>query len=59
MPRILATTINMHENAGFFKLDGVVFGSDDFCADIGATRSNEGKEVLYARQRFVTCCKSD
>jgi citrate lyase subunit beta-like protein len=58
MPRILATTLNMHKNAGFFRLDAVVFGSDDFCANIGATRSNEGMETLFARQRFVTCCKA-
>ena len=24
----------------------------------GATRSNEGTETLFARQRFVTCCKA-
>uniref|UniRef100_A0A914Z2V9 Citramalyl-CoA lyase, mitochondrial n=1 Tax=Panagrolaimus superbus TaxID=310955 RepID=A0A914Z2V9_9BILA len=58
MPRILSTTLNMNKNAGFFKLDAVVFGSDDFCANIGATRSNEGTETLFARQRFVTCCKA-
>uniref|UniRef100_A0A7E4W307 Citramalyl-CoA lyase, mitochondrial n=1 Tax=Panagrellus redivivus TaxID=6233 RepID=A0A7E4W307_PANRE len=58
MPRLLATTLNLHKNAGFFKLDGVVFGSDDFCADLGMSRSNEGTETLYARQRFVTCCKA-
>ncbi|KJH50959.1 HpcH/HpaI aldolase/citrate lyase family protein, partial [Dictyocaulus viviparus] len=58
MPRILSSTLNLHKNSGFFKLDGVVFGSDDYCADIGATRSPESTEVLYARQRFVACCKA-
>ncbi|VDM63222.1 unnamed protein product [Angiostrongylus costaricensis] len=58
MPRILSSTLNLHKNSGFFKLDAVVFGSDDYCADIGATRSSEGKEVMYARQRFVACCKA-
>ncbi|PIO56248.1 HpcH/HpaI aldolase/citrate lyase family protein, partial [Teladorsagia circumcincta] len=34
MPRILSSTLNLHKNSGFFKLDAVVFGSDDYCADI-------------------------
>ncbi|CAJ0582006.1 unnamed protein product, partial [Mesorhabditis spiculigera] len=58
MPRIVSSMINLQRNSGFFKLDGVVFGSDDFCADIGATRTAEGLENLYARQRFVTVCKA-
>uniref|UniRef100_A0A7I4YXD7 Citramalyl-CoA lyase, mitochondrial n=1 Tax=Haemonchus contortus TaxID=6289 RepID=A0A7I4YXD7_HAECO len=52
MPGILSSTLNLHKKSGFFKLDAVVFGSDDYCADI------EGSEVLYARQRFVACCKA-
>nr|CDJ87404.1 HpcH HpaI aldolase domain containing protein [Haemonchus contortus] len=58
MPGILSSTLNLHKKSGFFKLDAVVFGSDDYCADIGATRTSEGSEVLYARQRFVACCKA-
>ncbi|KIH62141.1 HpcH/HpaI aldolase/citrate lyase family protein [Ancylostoma duodenale] len=58
MPRIVSSTLNLHKNSGFFKLDAVVFGSDDYCADIGATRTPESTEVLYARQRFVACCKA-
>ncbi|KAH7702231.1 Protein C01G10.7 [Aphelenchoides avenae] len=58
LPRILNTTLNMHNSSGFFKLDAAIFGSDDYCASIGATRSTEGSEVTYARQRFVACCKA-
>ncbi|CAJ0929374.1 unnamed protein product, partial [Mesorhabditis belari] len=58
MPRIVSSVINLHRNSGFFKLDAVVFGSDDFCADIGAIRTAEGLENIYARQRFVTVCKA-
>uniref|UniRef100_A0A0M3I1F5 Citramalyl-CoA lyase, mitochondrial n=2 Tax=Ascaris TaxID=6251 RepID=A0A0M3I1F5_ASCLU len=58
MPRILNAAVNLNKSAGFFKIDAVVFGSDDFCADIGATRTKEGSENIYARQRFVTCCKA-
>ncbi|GMR59833.1 hypothetical protein PMAYCL1PPCAC_30028, partial [Pristionchus mayeri] len=58
MPRIVSTALNLHKSTGFFKLDAVVFGSDDYCADIGATRTSEGLENLYARQRFVACCKA-
>jgi len=41
-----------------FILDGAVFGSDDFCADIGATRTTEASELMYARQHFVTVAKA-
>jgi len=34
--------------------DAVLFGAEDFAADVGATRTAEGTEVLYARQRVVT-----
>ncbi|QLK25692.1 CoA ester lyase [Natrinema zhouii] len=33
--------------------DALVFGAEDLAADIGATRSAEGLEVLYARERVV------
>uniref|UniRef100_H2M696 Citramalyl-CoA lyase, mitochondrial n=1 Tax=Oryzias latipes TaxID=8090 RepID=H2M696_ORYLA len=38
--------------------DGVVFGSDDFCASIGATRTRDAKELLYARQKVVVTTKA-
>ena len=33
--------------------DALVFGAEDLAADIGATRTDEGLEVLYARERVV------
>ena len=41
-----------------FKLDGFVFGSDDFCADISATRTRDASELMYARQKLITHCKA-
>ncbi|TKR57508.1 hypothetical protein L596_030762 [Steinernema carpocapsae] len=58
MPRIVNAAVNLHRSSGFFKLDAVVFGYDDYCADIGATRSLELSESVYARQRFVAVCKA-
>lgn len=34
--------------------DALLFGAEDLAADLGATRTAEGTEVLYARQRVVT-----
>ncbi|PSQ42856.1 CoA ester lyase [Halobacteriales archaeon SW_7_68_16] len=34
--------------------DAVIFGAEDFAADVGATRTDEGTEVLYARERIVS-----
>jgi len=39
--------------AGSEPVDGVVFGAEDLAADIGATRTREGREVSYARQHVV------
>lgn len=33
--------------------DALLFGAEDLAADIGATRTPEGTEVLFARQRVV------
>ena len=33
--------------------DALIFGAEDLAADIGATRTDEGTEVLYAREHVV------
>jgi len=42
----------------FFVPEAIVFGSDDFAADIGATRTKQSTELLYARQSVVTAAKA-
>ena len=34
-------------------VDALAFGAEDFSADVGATRTPEGTEVLYAREHVV------
>ena len=59
MRELLETALQLADNSdNSFALEGVVFGSDDFCADIGASRSKEATEVYFARQYFVTVVKS-
>ncbi|XP_069746607.1 citramalyl-CoA lyase, mitochondrial isoform X1 [Narcine bancroftii] len=41
-----------------FQLDGVIFGSDDFCASVGATRTEDAQELIYARQKVVVTAKA-
>jgi len=38
--------------------DALVFGAEDLAADIGATRTDEGTEVLYARERVVVAASA-
>jgi citrate lyase subunit beta-like protein len=38
--------------------EALVFGSDDFVADIGATRTTAATELLYARQKIVAVAKA-
>lgn len=47
--------INLAEIAGSDpRLEGIIFGAEDFAGDIGATRTPEGAEVFYARSAVVT-----
>lgn len=38
------------------RLEAVIFGAEDYAASIGARRTKEATEVLYARQAVVTAC---
>jgi citrate lyase beta subunit len=46
--------LNLKELAAHPRLDALIFGAEDFCASVGATRTPEALEVLYARSALVT-----
>jgi citrate lyase beta subunit len=48
--------LNLKEIASYPRLDGIIFGGEDFAASIGAKRSEGAVELLYARQAVVTAC---
>lgn len=49
--------LNLKEIAGADKrLDAIIFGGEDFAASVGATRTPEATELLYARLAVVTAC---
>lgn len=37
------------------RLDALVFGSEDYAASVGAVRTPDGLEILYARSHVVAC----
>jgi citrate lyase beta subunit len=41
------------------RLEAIIFGAEDYAASIGARRTKEGTEVLYARQAVVTACAAN
>ena len=45
--------LNAAEIADAPAADALVFGAEDLAADMGATRTDEGTEVLHARQQVV------
>jgi citrate lyase beta subunit len=45
--------INLKEIASHPRLDGLIFGAEDYAASIGATRSRFGWEVLHSRSAVV------
>ena len=41
------------------RLEAIIFGAEDYAASIGATRTKDGIEVLYARSAVVTVCAAN
>lgn len=50
--------VELSKTTGIFQLAGIIFGSDDFCASLGATRTEGSQEIVYARQRLVLIAKA-
>ena len=52
--------LNLREIAESDKrLEAIIFGAEDYAASVGATRTKEGTEVLYARSAVVTACAAN
>jgi citrate lyase subunit beta-like protein len=51
--------LNLKEIAAHPRLDAIIFGGEDFAASIGATRTKEATELLYARQAVVVACSAN
>ncbi|HEY9152048.1 MAG TPA: CoA ester lyase [Anaerolineales bacterium] len=46
--------LNLKEIASHPRLDALIFGGEDFTASVGATRTKDAVELLYARGATVT-----
>lgn len=51
--------LNLKEIAGHPRLDAIIFGGEDFAASIGAVRTREATELLFARQAVVVACAAN
>jgi len=52
--------LNLREIASADKrLEAIIFGAEDYAASVGATRTKEGIEVLYARSAVVAVCAAN
>ncbi len=45
--------LNLNEIASHPRLDALIFGGEDYAASVGATRTKEAVELLYAREATV------
>ena len=45
--------LNLREIASHPRLDALIFGGEDFAASVGATRTRDAVELLYAREATV------
>jgi len=41
------------------RLEAIIFGGEDYAASVGARRTKEATELLYARQAVVTACAAN
>ena len=48
--------MNLREIASHPRLDGLIFGGEDYAANIGATRTPQALELLFARSAVVAAC---
>ena len=51
--------LNLKEIAAHPRLDAIIFGGEDFSASIGAVRTKEAVELLYARQAVIVACAAN
>ncbi len=51
--------LNLKEIASHPRLDAIIFGGEDFAASIGATRTKEAIELLYAREAVLVACAAN
>lgn len=51
--------LNLKEIASHPRLDGIIFGGEDFAASIGAQRSEQAWELFYARSAVVVACAAN
>lgn len=51
--------MNLKEIASHPRLDAIIFGGEDFAASIGATRTKDAIELLYAREAVVVACAAN
>ncbi|XP_078613810.1 citramalyl-CoA lyase, mitochondrial-like isoform X3 [Branchiostoma floridae x Branchiostoma japonicum] len=54
---ILQETVSLSDMSPF-RLAALLFGSEDFAADIGASRTSDATELIYARQMIVLAAKA-
>lgn len=51
--------LNLKEIASHPRLDGIIFGGEDFAASIGAVRTPKATELLFARSAVVVACAAN
>jgi citrate lyase subunit beta-like protein len=51
--------LNLKDFASHPRLDALIFGGEDFAVSVGATRTPEAVELLYARQAVLTAAAAN
>ena len=51
--------LNLKEIATHPRLDAIIFGGEDFAASVGAVRTKDAVELLFARQAVIVACAAN
>lgn len=57
LPELCEYAMELSKSSKFVPV-GIVFGSDDLIATLGGRRTEDSREILYARQRIVLIAKA-
>ncbi len=60
MPIIEKATsvLEAQEIATLERVEGLMFGAEDYCSEMGIKRTDAGTELIYPRSHIAICCKA-
>jgi len=52
------SVLEAQEIATLERVEGLMFGAEDYCSEMGIKRTDAGTELIYPRSHIAICCKA-